>query len=34
MKKTWITILGIISDLIRIILNKTDKKQKDDESVG
>lgn len=34
MKRTWITILGILSDLIRIILNKTDKSKKDEDSVG
>lgn len=34
MKRTWITILGIISELIRIILNKVDKPKKDRDSVG
>lgn len=34
MKRTWITILGIISDLIRIVLNKVDRPKKDGDSVG
>lgn len=34
MKRTWRTILGIISELLRIILNKADKPQKDEDSVG
>lgn len=34
MKKTWITILGIISDLIRIVLNKVDRPKKDGDPVG
>ena len=34
MKRTWVTILSILSEILRIILNKTDKPKKDEESVG